>query len=63
MRTPNLLKSKAHQCRRKIVIDEIRILRNFEGSHLIQDKILRELTKLHSLWFKSSGSIMREAKL
>lgn len=48
------LKSKSHLRRRNIVIEEINILRNFELNDLIQNKITRELTKLHFLWFKGS---------
>jgi hypothetical protein len=58
MKTLNRLKSNTHLRRRSIVIDEINILRNFEGSQLIQNKIEREMSKLHLLWFKDSGRSM-----
>jgi hypothetical protein len=35
-----------------ISIAEINILRKFEDRQLIDDKIGRQMTKLHSLWFK-----------
>jgi hypothetical protein len=35
-----------------ISIAEINILRKFEDRLLIDDKISRQMTKLHSLWFK-----------
>jgi len=34
-----------------IVVAEINILRKFEDRQLIEDKIFREMRKLHSLWF------------
>jgi hypothetical protein len=37
-----------------IVIQEINILRKFEDKQPINDKIVRQMTKLHSLWFKGS---------
>jgi hypothetical protein len=37
-----------------IVITEINILRQFEDNQLIDDKIIREMRKLHSLWFKGN---------
>ena len=40
------------KCRRMIVIAEINILRKYEDRQLIDDKIVRQMTKLHSLWFK-----------
>jgi hypothetical protein len=52
MKTTDILKTKAHKCRRKIVVAEINILRNFESRELVDGKIVRELSKLHSLWFK-----------
>lgn len=39
--------------RRRISIAEINILRKFEGRDLIEDRIARQMTKLHSLWFHS----------
>jgi len=63
MKTLIRLKSNANKRRRKIVIEEINILRNFEGSHLIQKKISRQLTKLHSLWFKDSLRAISYAEL
>jgi hypothetical protein len=35
-----------------IVIAEINILRKNEDRQQIDEKILRQMTKLHSLWFK-----------
>jgi hypothetical protein len=35
-----------------ISIAEINILRKSEGRQFIDDKIIRQMTKLHSLWFK-----------
>jgi len=52
MEIQSIIKSNAHLCRRKIVIAEINILRNFEERPLIQEKIFREMNKLHLLWFK-----------
>jgi hypothetical protein len=40
------------KCKRMIVIAEINKLRENEDKQLIDDKIFREMTKLHSLWFK-----------
>jgi hypothetical protein len=37
--------------RRRASVAEINILRKFEGSSLIEDRIARQLCKLHSLWF------------
>ena len=54
MKTLPLLKTNSSKCRRVIVIAEINILRKFEDNHLIQEKIVREMGKLHSLWFKGS---------
>jgi hypothetical protein len=49
------MKSNAHKCRRKIVVAEISILRKFEGRDLMQNKIDRQMSKLHLLWFKGSA--------
>jgi len=38
--------------RRRISVAEIKILRKFEGKSLIEDRIYRQLHKLHKLWFK-----------
>jgi hypothetical protein len=35
-----------------ISIAEINILRKYEDRQLIDEKIVRQMTKLHSLWFK-----------
>ena len=42
----------AKKRRREISIAEINLLRKFEGKELIEDRINRQMTKLHSLWFK-----------
>ena len=39
--------------RRRISVAEINILRKFEGRDLIEDRIARQMTKLHSLWFRN----------
>ena len=39
--------------RRKYSVAEINILRKFEGRDLIEDRIARQMTKLHSLWFRN----------
>jgi hypothetical protein len=52
MRSTTLLKTSSSKCRRMIVIAEINILRKYEDRQLIDDKIIRQMTKLHSLWFK-----------
>lgn len=49
-----LLKAISSKCRRMIVIAEINILRKFEDKQPINDKIVRQMTKLHLLWFKGS---------
>lgn len=49
-----LLKATSSKCRRMIVIAEINILRKFEDKQPINDKIVRQMTKLHLLWFKGS---------
>jgi hypothetical protein len=38
--------------RRQIITAEINLLRKFEGKQLIEERIGREIGKLHSLWFK-----------
>lgn len=38
--------------RREISVAEINLLRKFEGKQLIEDRINRQMSKLHSLWFK-----------
>lgn len=46
--------------RRRASVAEINILRKFEdssrieGSSLIEDRIIRQLGKLHKLWFRSA---------
>jgi hypothetical protein len=52
MRSSTLLKTNSSKCRRMISVAEINILRKFEDSQLIDDKIVRQMAKLHSLWFK-----------
>lgn len=37
--------------RRKYSVAEINILRKFEGKAQIEDRIARQMTKLHQLWF------------
>jgi hypothetical protein len=39
--------------RRRISVAEINILRKFEGRTQIEDRIARQMTKLHSLWFRN----------
>jgi hypothetical protein len=63
MKTVNFLKSNADRCRRKIVITEINILRNLAESQLTHEKIVREMGKLHSLWFKGTAKNMRVSEL
>jgi hypothetical protein len=63
MKKVNFLKSNADRCRRKIVITEINILRNLAESELTHEKIIREMGKLHSLWFKDTDKNMRVAEL
>jgi hypothetical protein len=41
----------AKRQRRRIVIQEINILRKFEGKQMIEDRIARQMDKLHTLWF------------
>lgn len=43
----------ANKMRRQYSIAEINILRKFEGSSLIEDRIARQMNKLHKLWFKT----------
>ena len=52
MKTKDILRTTANKYRRKIVVTEINILRKFESKQLIEDKITREMSKLHSLWFR-----------
>jgi hypothetical protein len=42
----------AHTVKRRVSVAEINLLRKFEGKELIEDRIARQMTKLHSLWFK-----------
>jgi hypothetical protein len=63
MKTVNFLKSDADRCRRKIVINEINILQNLAESQVTHVKIVREMGKLHSLWFKGTAKDMRIAEL
>ncbi len=39
-----------------IVVNEINILRKFEDRQLMDEKIVRMMSKLHSLWFKGLQS-------
>lgn len=41
------------KARRRISVAEINILRKFEGKSQIEDRIARQMTKLHSLWFRN----------
>ena len=50
----------ANKRRREISIAEINLLRKFEGKQMIEDRIERQMTKLHSLWFSASR---REKKI
>jgi hypothetical protein len=40
-----------HKARRKASVAEINILRKFEGKEMIEERISRQLGKLHQLWF------------
>jgi hypothetical protein len=42
----------AHRRRRQISIEEINLLRKFEGKAMIEERIDRQLRKLHTLWFQ-----------
>ncbi|MBK7710076.1 MAG: hypothetical protein IPN67_17845 [Bacteroidales bacterium] len=59
MKILNLFKSNADVCRRRIVVAEINILRNLDENQPRQDKIVREMGKLHSLWFKGISRDLR----
>lgn len=63
MKTVKFLKSSSDQCRRKIVIAQINILRNLEENPVRHEKIVREVGKLHSLWFKGASKEIRIAEL
>jgi hypothetical protein len=63
MKTSNFLKSNADLCRRRIVVAEINILWNLGESQPRQDKIDREVGKLHNLWFKGIARDMPMADL
>jgi hypothetical protein len=63
MKTVNFTKSETYQFRRKIVIAEINILINLDHNHMINAKIVREMGKLHSLWFSGTAKDMRIAEL
>lgn len=41
----------AKRQRRRIITAEINILRKFEGKQMIEERIGREMEKLHKLWF------------
>jgi len=40
--------------RRRISIAEVNLLRKFEGKQLIEDKIARQMGKLHKIWFRAT---------
>lgn len=63
MKTSYLLKSNADISRRRIVIAEINILRNLEENQRRHDKIIREMGKLHFLWFKGIARDIRNSEL
>ena len=63
MKTVNFIKSETDPFRRKIVIAEINILINLEECHVSNKKIVREMGKLHSFWFKGASKDMRIAEL
>jgi hypothetical protein len=63
MKTINFLKSSADKCRRKIVIAQINILWNLDKRQGNNEKIVREIGKLHSLWFQGSSKDIRIAEL
>ena len=52
MRNSTLIKANASKCRRMIVIASINNLRKREDRLLTDIKISRQMSKLHSLWFK-----------
>jgi hypothetical protein len=58
METLKIINSNANLCRRKIVVAQIKILRNFEERPFTQQKIVREMNKLHWLWFKGGSKYM-----
>ena len=37
--------------RRRISIAEVNLLRKFEGKQMIEEKIARQMGKLHAIWF------------
>jgi hypothetical protein len=49
--------SAEHNARRRSRVSEINTLRKFEGKSLIEDKIARNISKLHSLWFKDKSQL------
>lgn len=49
--------SAEHNARRRSRVSEINTLRKFEGKSLIEDKIARNIFKLHDLWFKNKSQI------
>jgi cyanophycinase-like exopeptidase len=63
MKTNNFLKSNSDKCRRKIVIAEINILWNLDKRQGNNEKIVREIGKLHSIWFQGSSKDTRIAEL
>jgi hypothetical protein len=63
MKTINFLKSGSDKCRRKIVIAEIIKLRNLAESDVRHQRIVREVGKLHSFWFKGPAKDIRISEL
>ena len=63
MRNTTLIKINASKCRRMIVIAEINILRRYEDKQNIDDKIVRQMTKLHALWFKGKSNDLTSQRL
>jgi hypothetical protein len=63
MKTTNFFKSDADKCRRKIFIAEINILFNNVRRQDNHNKIVREMGKLHSLWFQGASKDIRLAEI
>lgn len=45
-------KTVANKSRRRISVAEVNLLRKFEGKQMIEERIERQMAKLHKLWFK-----------
>jgi hypothetical protein len=45
----------AHTAKRRASVAEINLLRKFEDRQMIEDRITRQLGKLHKLWFKGTA--------